>query len=362
MSDKSCVPLTDGGKGSTALGEAAFTGMLLETPPSAVGMTDFPIGPKGSENIGLDVVNVSFAGIDDLDCFMITSFDATGISAVAADGTRGSAGAISAQANLLPEAGAPYTLQVSVDDLVTRSAEGAELMGATGTELSITVDEKIIDGVRNLPELEGEKVVPEIAQILAQGNFGLSYSIEGLYFPLGELLSETQRARIGAMGDEVIRGDQVASISSSGDRLSVVSDTSYDGLVDSHFELGLVITPDGNGTSALAMTGGHPAGLILPYLQLEGLEFSVDDKGLWDLVEGGTGESPESHLSSLTPMLRQGPAEVTGPVIAWMEGIARDGHGGVTMNPLEPIGFMDIMMGAMMNPGGLGRMLSIEAH
>ncbi|MBW3243576.1 hypothetical protein KUV57_12960 [Epibacterium sp. DP7N7-1] len=362
MTGDSCAPLDVDGSGGQGLGEIEFVDMTLKSPPSATELVHSSVGQNGPESINFEEVKISFEGIDELGCFMMDEFDASGISALSADGTRGTAATISVDAHLLPRSDKPFSIEVSVYDLAAHDPSGLKLIEVDSTNFSLSMDDYIVEGIRKLTQGDVDADIPEIVDMLANGTLDMSYRNAGIYFPLGDLLSETQRVRLGANGDEFISGGHEISVSLGNDQLSILNDTTLHGLVYAYLDLDLIITPDTNGSRAVAMTGGHPAGLILPYLQLDDLLFSVEDNGLWDLIDSGTGSSVEEHLTTFTPMLSKGPSEISEPVISWIMGVARDGHGGVTMTPLEPVGFMEIMMGVMMNPGGVGRMLSIEAR
>lgn len=82
------------------------------------------------------------------------------------------------------------------------------------------------------------------------------------------------------------------------------------------------------------------------------MTFSFEDKGLWD----------EAHLAAIRPMIMKAPEEISKPLYDWLTGLARTGKGGAVMDPIEPVGVMEAGMAAMMNPGGLGRLLEIRAE
>lgn len=355
-----CSPLAAVGRPGQSLGEVQLLGVVLDAPPTAAAMSAMRVAEKGPESIRIESLRISFEGIEALNCFMPARFDAAGIVSEAADGSRGSVSAISGLLNLLPQPGEPYSAELQARGMSSRDPAGRDLMAIEQTSASLSVDPAIIEGIRALPQMADEAVIPEIVRLVAAGNFDIRMSTTGLNMPLGELLSESQRQRLGARGDELITGDQEASIWSRGPMISISTSSELDGLANTHATLELAINPSASGGSAMALTGGHPVGVLLPYLQLSKLEFSVDDTGAWSMLEGATGRNAEVHLAGVTPLLRQAPSEVSAPIIAWLEGIARDGQGSVTMNPLEPVGFTDIIMGAMMNPAGLGRMLSVE--
>lgn len=362
MLEDSCTPFGAASPDQMDLGDAEFADLVLRAPEDVMDAVAAGTSSNGPEVIRIKRLSMSFTGLTDAPCFMVSRLSAHEGVAVAADGSIGRVSRAEGRANFLPGSGQPVFLDASMTGAVAYGPDGDELLLAENVAYGFSIDEGITAGLQALAETDPEEVVPNIVQLLADGNFGFHYTASGLRIPLGEMLSNSQRDRIGSNGSEVVTGAAAMSLSSKADRIRLVANTDLEGMQDAHLDLEMVITPGAGGGTAMAMTGGHPAAVILPYLQIEGLEFSIEDRGIWQLIERGTGKPVSAHAAGLAGLAAMAPSEISKPVMEWINGIARNGRGGVTMNPIEPVGLVEVMMGAMMNPGGLGSLLSIETH
>lgn len=134
-------------------------------------------------------------------------------------------------------------LETSMTGAAAFGPDGDELLLAKNVTCGFSIDEGISAGLQSLAETDPEQVVPNIVQLLADGNFGFHYTASGLRIPLGEMLSNSQRHRIGSNGSEVVTGTAAMSLSSKADRIRLVADTDLEGMQDAHLDLEMVITP-----------------------------------------------------------------------------------------------------------------------
>lgn len=358
---ESCSSLAISDHAYAALGDAVFDEVNL-VAPALEGDAPIPgLDQVGPEKLHMEHLALSISGAAGEQCFLITDFLAERADLKAADGSTGQAKAVSGSVELTPSKGTPYSAEMQVAELTGADATGGELMRVDWLSLEARIDPEIIEGMSGFLEPAGEGGFADGMRLLSEHNFGMRFQMEGINFPLGALLSDSQREHLGVAGSEVIAGDFDISLTSEADHVDLVKDIDLKGLVAERLQVNLKLVDPGEGAQPMGMLAGHPAAMILPYLELEGLEFDIKDDGLWALIERGTGASVSAHMQRVVPFLRKAPPELSDPITAWVEAVAASGQGGASMTPAAPVGFTDLVMATLMSPASLGEMLNIEA-
>ncbi|MCW3782602.1 hypothetical protein [Defluviimonas salinarum] len=357
MDGRVCDPLGDSADAG-ATGALHFSDVTLTSP--ADGVTGNVTGPEKVTASGIAMGLVTGSGGH---CFDVASLHAADIAIAAADGAIGRIAEISAQSVTMPAEGGAVSGKAAISGISAVDAGGKEVLRIASASVDYHADLAMMRKIDLIDHSElGEGAIPEVVVALASGDFGISYRMDGIHVAAGDFLSAPLRERIGSDGSESFSGWMSFAIDSPGEQLNVSAAMDMDGLAEGGFNLGLVMTPESGGANLSAMMGGHDGAAFLSHLRLASASASVTDKGAWRMIEAATGRSPAEHVVELKPMASMAPAEIAGPVLRWMTGVAENGHGKAAAQPSAPVGLVEIGMAAMLNPGGLGALLNVSAE
>lgn len=338
------------------VGEASYADLVMRT--------DMGIDVADTEETRMGIAKVGFTGGEGVDgCLFPEAVLIRDMEVRSADGSRAEIGSLDLSIGLFGPAGSDLAVEASFGDVVARQPDGAEIGAAEEIRFRGSLSPDMTDELLRVAELRGTPgFSKELSSVLRKEHFGLRHEVRGAWVNIGILLGDEQARDLGVDPAEQVAIDSSLLTTLNKGTLDLETLNDMSGLARGTMKARFVIAPSDNAMGLAGMAGALPGIEVLGVMRLAALELDVADLGLRTKVRAATGQKASEIIKQEMAKIRHVPGDIRIAIEAWLDRAEDDGRAYVKMNPIEPVGLVDIGMAAVMNPKGLGRMLEITTQ
>ena len=248
--------------------------------------------------------------------------------------------------------------EVDLRGLAALDAGRNEVMSLGLVRLRAKSDKTLSEIESGLGALQG--IAAQAVRVAELADPELDIALRGLHFPLGRLLPEADRAKLGLDKGALVQGDARLELSAPGRKIEIAAEANLPGLLQMRSALTFGAPPQAADHAAPALPGLEAFSALVPILGLDlhSVHLSFQDKGARPLIEAVTGRALEDDIANSLTSLGPISAQMDAPLRAWLREAFFLGAS-LDLAPAEPVGLLRVVVQAMMDPEALPVLLGL---
>lgn len=315
------------------------------------------LAPGGApERISARSLEIDFTTDAERSCALPIRLRLEGVTISAADGSLAMIGGIDLSVDAPKNDLDPARLSLSISDVSALTSEDADILVLE--RMSIDID--LSGGIAGLPDFPRMSIAG-LSSVIGPASLAdatLSASLSGLRLPLGALLPDAERRRLGIVAGHVLAGDASLHLEGRDGSVEITSSMDIAGLAFAGLGARLLVPPSDPGGFSFAALAGKSEMAPLLGAEVVSAKASFKDDGIAAMILAATGKSLADHAASASSRLDALPLGLGGPVAEWVGRVAAFG-GSVTISPETPVSVSRIAATAAVAPATLIELLGI---